>query len=148
MPFKPMTSLRRGIGSLWRGIDATRRFVLNLLFLIILIMLLWAMFGGGIKPLAPKTALVLDLKGELVEEKAGSVRDSVVAGLAGNARRLIQLRDVLTVLDAAAKDGNIDSVVLLLDEMDGGGLASLREFGAAVDRVKAAGKTVVAWGGT
>src|SRR5205085_7613612 len=42
----------------------------------------------------------------------------------------------------------INSVVLLLDEMDGGGLASLREFGAAVERVKAAGKTVVARGGT
>jgi protease-4 len=126
-----MSSLRRGFGSLWRGLDATRRFVLNLLFLIIVIMLLWAMFGGGIKPLAPKTALVLDLKGELVEEKAGSVRDSLVAGLSGNARHLIQLRDVLTALDAAAKDSNIDSVVLLLDEMDGGGLASLREFGAA-----------------
>jgi protease-4 len=148
MPFKPMTTLRRGLGSLWRGLDATRRFVLNLLFLIILIMLLWAMFGGGIKPLAPKTALVLDLKGELVEEKAGSVRDSAVAALSGNARRLIQLRDVLNALDAAAKDSNINSVVLLLDEMDGGGLASLREFGAAVERVKAAGKTVVAWGGT
>jgi protease-4 len=148
MSFKPMTTLRRGLGSLWRGLDATRRFVLNFLFLIILIMLLWAMFGGGIKPLAPKTALVLDLKGELVEEKAGSVRDSAVAALSGNARKLIQLRDVLNALDAASKDSNINSVVLLLDEMDGGGLASLREFGAAVERVKAAGKTVVAWGGT
>jgi protease-4 len=148
MSLKPMSSLRRGLGSLWRGLDATRRFVLNLVFLVILIMLLWAIFGGGIKPLAPKTALVLDLKGELVEEKAGSVRDSLVAGLSGNARRSIQLRDVLRALDTAAKDSNINGVVLLLDEMDGGGLASLREFGAAVERVKAAGKTVVAWGGT
>jgi protease-4 len=148
MSFKPMTSLRRGVGALWRGLDATRRFVLNLFFLVILIMLLWAIFGGGLKPLGPKTALVLDLKGELVEEKAGSVRDSAVAALSGNARRVIQLRDVLNTLDAAAKDANINSVVLLLDEMDGGGLASLREFGAAVERVKAAGKTVVAWGGT
>jgi protease-4 len=148
MSFKPMSSLRRGLGSLWRGLDATRRFVLNLVFLVILIMLLWAIFGGGIKPLAPKTALVLDLKGELVEEKAGSVRDSLVAGLSGNARRSIQLRDVLRALDTAAKDSNINGVVLLLDEMDGGGLASLREFGAAVERVKAAGKPVVAWGGT
>ncbi len=147
MPFKPISSLRRGIGGLWRGIDATRRFVLNLLFLVIVIVLLSVLFGGGLKPLAPKTALVLDLKGELVEEKAGSVRDSVVAGLSGNARRTIQLRDVLRALDTAAKDSNIDSVVLLLDEMDGGGLASLREFGAAVERVKAAGKRVVAWGG-
>jgi protease-4 len=146
MSFKPISSLRRGIGALWRGIDATRRFVLNFLFLVILVALLWALFGGGIKPLAPKTALVLDLKGELVEERAGSARDAVVAGLSGNARHLVQLRDVLHALDTAAKDPNIGSVLVLMDEMDGGGLAMLHEIGAAIDRVRAAGKTVVAWG--
>jgi protease-4 len=148
MTTKPKSSLRRGIGAFWRGLDATRRFVLNLIFLLIVIALLWAIFGGGMKPLQPKTALVLDLKGELVEESAGSVRDTLVAGLSGNATKKVQLRDVLTALDAAAKDGNINSVVLLLDDMDGGGLAMLHEIGAALDRVKAAGKTVVAWGGT
>jgi protease-4 len=146
MSFKPISSLRRGVGALWRGIDATRRFVLNCVFLVILVALLWALFGGGIKPLAPKTALVLDLKGELVEERAGSARDAVVAGLSGNARHLVQLRDVLHALDTAAKDPNITSVLVLMDEMDGGGLAMLHEIGAAIDRVRAAGKTVVAWG--
>jgi len=148
MSFKPLSSLRRGLGALWRGVDATRRFVLNLIFLLILIAFVWALFGGGLKPLAPKTALVLDLKGELVEERAGSVRDSVVAGLSGNGRRLVRLPDVLKALDGAAKDANVSEVLLLLDEMDGGGLASLREIGAAVERVKAAGKRVVAWGGS
>jgi len=148
MSFKPLSSLRRGLGALWRGLDATRRFVLNLIFLLILIAFVWALFGGGLKPLAPKTALVLDLKGELVEERAGSVRDSVVAGLSGNGRRLVRLPDVLKALDGAAKDANVSEVLLLLDEMDGGGLASLREIGAAVERVKAAGKRVVAWGGS
>ncbi|WP_198117280.1 signal peptide peptidase SppA [Massilia rhizosphaerae] len=147
MSFQPLSSLRRGVGALWRGLDATRRFVLNLLFLIILIALVWSMFGGGLKPIAPKTALVLDLKGELVEERAGSVRDSLVAGLSGNGRRLVQLPDVLKALDTAAKDPNVGDVLLLLDEMQGGGLASVREIGAAVERVKAAGKRVVAWGG-
>ena len=148
MSFKPLSSLRRGLGALWRGLDATRRFVLNLIFLLILIAFVWSLFGGGLKPLAPKTALVLDLKGELVEERAGSVRDSVVAGLSGNGRRLVRLPDVLKALDGAAKDSNVSEVLLLLDEMDGGGLASLREIGAAVERVKAAGKRVVAWGGS
>jgi protease-4 len=147
MSFKPLSSLRRGVGALWRGLDATRRFVLNLLFLIILVALVWGMFGGGLKPIAPKTALVLDLKGELVEERAGSVRDSLVAGLSGNGRRLVQLPDVLKALDTAAKDPNVSDVLLLLDEMQGGGLASVREIGGAVERVKAAGKRVVAWGG-
>ncbi|MCS0628412.1 signal peptide peptidase SppA [Telluria mixta] len=147
MSFKPISSLRRGIGALWRGLDATRRFVLNLIFLIILIAFFWAMFGGGLKPLAPKTALVLDLKGELVEERAGSVRDSVVAGLSGNGRRLVRLPDVLKALDGAAKDNNVNEVLVLLDELDGGGLASVREIGAGIERVKAAGKRVVVWGG-
>ncbi|MFS2215716.1 signal peptide peptidase SppA [Telluria sp. Tellsp104] len=147
MSFKPFSSLRRGIGALWRGLDATRRFVLNIIFLVILIAFFWALFGGGLKPLAPKTALVLDLKGELVEERAGSVRDSVVAGLAGNGRRLVRLPDVLKALDGAAKDSNVSEVLVLLDELDGGGLASVREIGAGIERVKAAGKRVVVWGG-
>lgn len=147
MSFKPLSSLRRGVGMLWRGLDATRRFVLNMLFLLILIVFLVALFGGGAKPLADKTALVLELRGDLAEQATGSVSDQLLANVGGETRRTIQLRDMLTVLDAAAKDDNIDSVVLMLDELDGGGLAMLREIGAAIDRVKAAGKRVVAWGG-
>ncbi len=147
MSFKPLSSLRRGIGMLWRGLDATRRFVLNMLFLLILIVFLVALFGGGAKPLADKTALVLELRGDLAEQTTGSVGDQLLSNIGGETRRTIQLRDLLTVLDAAAKDEKIGSVVLMLDELDGGGLAMLREVGAAIDRVKAAGKRVVAWGG-
>ena len=147
MSFKPLTSLRRGIGMFWRGLDATRRFVLNALFLIIVIALLVAMFGGGAKPLVSKTALVLELRGDLVEQHSGYLRDALLSNVGGETRRMIELRDLLVVLDAAAKDKNIGSVLLMLDELDGGGLAMLHEVGAAIDRVKAAGKPVVAWGG-
>ena len=147
MSFKPLSSLRRGIGALWRGLDATRRFVLNFFFLLLVIVLLIAIFSGGAKPLAAKTALVLELRGDLAEQNTGSFSDTLVGSIGGETRRTIQLRDLLTVLNAAAKDDKVGSVVLLLDEMDGGGLAQLREVGAAIDRVKAAGKRVVAWGG-
>ncbi|KQQ96780.1 signal peptide peptidase SppA [Massilia sp. Leaf139] len=147
MSFKPMTSLRRGFGIFWRGLDATRRFVLNSLFLLILIAFLWALFSGGAKPLTAKTALVLELRGELVEEHSSALRDTLLSNVGGNTRRMIELRDLLTVLDAAAKDKNIGSVYLMLDELDGAGLAMLHEVGAAIDRVKAAGKPVIAWGG-
>jgi protease-4 len=142
-----MSSLRRGFGAFWRALDATRRTVLNLIFLGLVILLLWAMFGGGVKPLASKTALVLDLKGDLVEQHTGGLRESLLAGVGGESKRTVQLRDVLTVLDAAAKDSNISSVVLILDEMDSAGLAMLHEVGSAIDRVKAAGKPVIAWSG-
>ena len=146
MSFKPLSSLRRGAGMFWRALDATRRTILNLLFLAFLIILLWAIFGGGIKPLQSKTALVLDLKGALVEQSTGSVRDALMANVSGDVKRTVQLRDVLTALDAAAVDANVGSVVLLLEDMDGAGMAMLNEVGLALERVKAAGKPVIAWG--
>ncbi|MBC7453793.1 MAG: signal peptide peptidase SppA [Massilia sp.] len=147
MSFQPLSSLRRGFGMFWRAIDATRRTVLNLLFLLILIIIIGAMLGGGSTAIAPKTSLVLEIKGDVVEQHAGNVRDALMSNLSGDAQRSVQLRDLLTVLDMAAKDKNIGSVVLLLDELDDAGLATLHEVGAAIDRVKAAGKPVVAWGG-
>lgn len=146
MSFKPMTSLRRGFGMFWRFIDATRRTLLNLIFLAIVIFIVVAMFGGGVKPLVPKTALVLDVKGTMVEQSSGNVRDALLANVGGgDVKRTVQLRDVLTALDNAAKDDAIGSVVLLLEDMDGAGMAMLNEVGAAVDRVKAARKPVIAW---
>jgi protease-4 len=149
MSFKPLSFLRRSAGMAWRALDASRRAALNLLFLLIIIVLVAAMFGGGVKPLTNKTALVLDLKGKLVEQHTGTARDAFLANVSGGEKRGVQLRDVLTVLDAAAKDAHISSVVLLLDDFGGaGGLAMLHEVGAALDRVKAAGKPIVAWGGS
>jgi protease-4 len=131
----------------WRALDFGRRAILNLLFLIVLLALAWAIFFGGVKPLASKTMLVLDLKGELVEQASGGARDALMASVTGGeSHRTVQLRDVRNVLDAAAKDGQIAGAVLLLDEMQGGGQASLREVAAAIDRFRASGKKVVAWG--
>ena len=147
MSSKPKSTLRRGFGMLWRGIDATRRTVLNVLFLLILLVLVIALFSGGAKPVTAKTSLVLELKGEIVEQHPGNVRDAVMSSLSGETRRTVQVRDLLTVLDEAAKDSNVSSVLLMLDELDGAGLAALHEVGSAIDRVKAAGKPVIAWGG-
>jgi len=62
-----------------------------------------------------RTALILDLRGHIVEQHSGTAKDALLAEAQGNARRTIQLRDVLTVLDAASKDKRINSAVLLLD---------------------------------
>lgn len=136
-----------GLGYAWRALDFGRRAVLNVLFLIVLILLAIAIFSGGPKPLGGKTMLVLDLKGELVEQGAAGVREAVKANLlGGEVRRTVQLRDVRNVLDTAARDPQIAGAVLLLDELEGGGQASLREVAGAIERFKASGKKVVAWG--
>jgi protease-4 len=149
MSFKPFSAIGRGFGMFWRALDATRRTIFNVLFLAIVVAILVGMFSGGVKPLSEKTALVLELKGEMVEQSSASVQETLMSGIgAGDTRHTIQLRDVLTVLDAASRDSNISTVVLLLDEFNVSGMANLHEMGAALERVKAAGKKVVAWGGS
>jgi protease-4 len=147
MSFSPLSAVRRGVAFCWRLLDAGRRTVLNLLFLGLLIAIAYALFGGGIKPLSPRTTLVLDFKGTLVEQTSGGAREALLTSVrGGEARKMVQLRDVLAVLDAAAKDPNIGAAVLLADELQGGGQAMLREVAAGLDRFKASGKPVVAWG--
>ena len=148
MAFKPLSALRRAFGMLWHAVDVSRRTFMNLLFLLFVVIVVSIMSSGGVKPIGEKTALVLELKGDLVEQYQSSFHDTVLDSVAGDSKRSVRLRDLLRVLDAAAKDKNIGTVVLLLDQMNGGGLAQLREIGAAIERVKAAGKKVVAWGGT
>ena len=146
MSLNPFPPLRRGIVFLWRTLDATRRLVLNLLFLAIVGAVLYALFGGGLKPLAPKTTLVLDLQGQLVEQHSGGVREALISNVRGDAKKTVQLRDVLTVLDAAGKDPSIGGAVLLMDDLEGGGQASLHEVAGALDRFRATGKKITAWG--
>ncbi|OYO30034.1 signal peptide peptidase SppA [Janthinobacterium sp. PC23-8] len=146
MSLNPFPPLRRGLAAFWRALDATRRAVFNLIFLLIVIAILIAIFGGGAKPLQEKTTLVLDLQGPLVEETPGGVREAVLANVSGDVKKTVQLRDVLAVLDTAAKDKHIGAMVLLLDDLEGGGLASLREVAAGIERFRASGKKVTAWG--
>ena len=146
MSLNPFPPLRRGFGAFWRALDATRRAVFNLIFLLIVIAILIGIFGGGAKPLQDKTTLVLDLQGPLVEEAPGGVREAVLANVSGEVKKSVQLRDVLAVLDTAAKDKNVGAMVLLLDDLESGGLASLREVAAGIERFRASGKKVTAWG--
>ncbi|MEP7057747.1 MAG: signal peptide peptidase SppA [Caldimonas sp.] len=139
-------SARKVLGRLWWLLGASRRAFFNLLFLALVILALVAWVKRG--PPAPleKTALVFDLHGAISEQKAGNVRQSVLNRVRGASGQKVQLRDVRTVLEAAAADPKIERVVLVLDDFDGAGAAMLHEVTAAIDRFKASGKPVVAWG--
>ena len=93
------------------------------------------------------TVLVLDLKGVLVEESPGGLRDQVLGEIQGKLSETIRLRDLAKTLELAAKDKRIDRVLLKLDDFQGGGLVSLREAASAIEKFKASGKPVIAWSG-
>jgi len=136
----------RWLAKFWSMVDSTRRVVLNLLFLAVVIALVIAVAKRGPPALEEETALVLDLKGTIVEQHAAGLRARALAQATGQEARNTQLRDVLAVLDAAANDPKIARVVLMLDDLQGAGLPVLREVAAALERFKAGGKSVVAWG--
>ena len=105
----------------------------------------WFVFYADKLSLDDHTVLVMDLKGVLVEETPGGLKDKFIGELQGNATETVRLRDVVMTLELAAKDKHIDKVLLKLDDFQGGGLVSLREAASAIEKFKVSGKQVVAW---
>jgi protease-4 len=146
MPERP-GFFRRFLLGFWRLLDFSRRLVFNVLFMVIVVVVLIAWFTGDRPPrLLPDTALVLNLQGNLVEEYTVGPREAAIAEALGDERFETRLRDLIAALDTAATDPQITRAVLVLDEMGGAGQASLREVAAGLERFKASGKPVVAWG--
>ena len=143
-------SIGAGVGKvlrgLWRALEFSRRLVFNLLFALLLIgaLVLWA--KSGPPTLQDKTTLVLDLQGPVVEQFSGSARDKVIGQLQGDDASQIRLRDLLEVIDTATRDPKVNQMLLRLDGLGAMGLPMLRDVAAALQRFKAAGKSVVAYG--
>src|SRR2546423_4995033 len=142
----PPGLVRRSLGFLWAFIDGTRRAILNLLFLGIIAALLVLWLTDTRPKVADDTALVLSINGRIVEQYTGGAAEAALSEALGERRRETQLRDLLDAIDAAADDPKITSALLLLDDFDGAGLATLHEVAAALGRLREAGKPVIAWG--
>jgi protease-4 len=133
----------------WRVLDGTRRALLNLLLLIVIVALVTSALRHGPAPLADKTILVLKLDGNLVEQFSGSPREQLMAQAQGQSTpRQTRLRDVLRALDAAATDPKISAVLLDTEDLNSVGMAGLHEVAAGIQRFKATakGKPVLSYG--
>jgi protease IV len=150
-------SVRRGpIASffvgLWDVMNFTRRLILNLLFfgllfLFLIIFVIAASSGGGVKPLRDRTTLVIAPEGRLVEQYSTDPAMRALAKLTGDeSAEEIQLRDLLRAIDAAREDKKIERVLLRMDKLQPSGYASLREVAAALAKLRESGKQVVAFG--
>lgn len=148
MPADRPGVLRRMLGSFWSAVDALRRFVLNLIFLLIVVLVAATWLAGTSHVrIQADTALVLNVKGNIVEQYTGSAREAELAESLGGEAREMQVRDLVEGIDAAARDDRISRMVLILDDMGSAGLAKLREVARALERFKGHGKQVIAWSG-
>lgn len=134
--------LRRIFGGAWRTLNFTRQLVLNLIFVLILVVVLAAVFGSR-PSLAPDTALVIAPSGAIVEQYATDPSSRAVSMMLGNPLQEVQLRDLLAAIDRAGADARIERIVFIPDEITSIGLATAREIGSALERFRQTGKQVI-----
>ncbi len=137
-----MAKLLRAI---WYGLDTLRR-VLHLVLLLALFIAVLAGVASSVAPVPSTAALVISPGGALVEQLEGSPLDRAIAQFNNQAEPQTLVRDITDSLDYAANDDRIKTVVLDLDGLESGGLAKLQTIAQAIDKVRAAGKKVIAFG--
>ncbi len=117
-----------------------------------LVLILMLMFFGGLYAAlsaspypesAHSGALRLDISGPIVEQPVEPTVFDVAGG--GAIMREYRLRDVLHALDTAAEDDRIEAVALDLDIFAGGGQTAVANAADALQRVRQAGKPVIAY---
>lgn len=128
------------------AIDLTRRIVLNLIFVLILIAIVVAMFTSGPAKLKDKTTLIIDLKGAIVEQYSGDPTQRAIDEALGAEVAEVRLRDIRRVLELAAKDPKISAVLLRLDSLGSAGISTLREVAKAITDFRATGKEIYSYG--
>lgn len=151
-----MNQVKRGpVASFFYGIWTLIRVTNHLVFLAIAVFLFFifvlgllasAGSSGGVKTIDEKTALVLNLDGQLVEQYSTDPISRAFEEATGDGQHEIQLRDVLKVLKAAKTDKKIDRILLQTDGLSVTGFAALRDVAAALRDFKTSGKQIIAHG--
>lgn len=128
----------------WKIIVAIKD-ALALLFLLIFFWLLFGFLSGSPNPASVTDgALVLKLNGSIVEQPA-DVDLMTALQMSADTPREYRARDVIRALETAATDDRVKAVVLDLERFMGGGQVTLGDVGAAIDKVRAAKKPVLAY---
>lgn len=142
--------LRRFFGGIWRAISLVRHITFNLIFAILFIFILVSIFSGDDKVEVPESAaLVLNLSGDLVEEKRYvDPLDQVLNESMGSEEEEpeILVTDLLKTIQAAKTDERIKAIVLDLSSFGSGSMDKLTMVGSALQDFKATGKKVLATG--
>lgn len=129
-----------GIGSV---ITFSRNLVMNIIFILFLILLLAAIGSNAPKPLPEKFALQIAPSGILVDQR--SYMDTASLLLKDeNEESETLVRDVVDAINRAADDKRINTIVLELGGLDGGGITKMSEIGQALQAFKAKEKHIIA----
>jgi protease-4 len=135
---------------IWTGINFSRRLVLNILFLLLVIVFIAGITSDEDKiTVEDGSVLRLNLNGPIVEEKTyvDPIEAAISDATSGSeVPSEILLDDIVKVINEAAKDERITVLLLDLQEMPKAHLNKLKQITNAIDRFKETGKKVIASG--
>ncbi|WP_394174483.1 signal peptide peptidase SppA [Thalassotalea litorea] len=141
---------KRIFSKLWKIINTSRIIFLNLVFFLFVIIFFSAVFDDSDTVKVPDTAaLVLNLKGDLVEQKRYvDPMDKLLSESLGQEeeRPEILVTDVIDVIETAKSDDRIQTLVIYPQNLMGAGLHHLQMISDAVTDFKESGKEVVSFG--
>ncbi|HJS40004.1 MAG TPA: signal peptide peptidase SppA [Sphingomicrobium sp.] len=131
----------RFLGAIWKLLVGIKD-ALVLIFMLLFFGFLYIGLSARPNPVG-EGVLVVDLDGAVVEQPSAPDTAELITG--SSRLQEYRLRDLVAALDAAKDDKRIKAVALDLDGFVGGGQTALGDLGAALDRVRKAGKPVVAY---
>lgn len=144
-PRKP-GSIRRFFRFLGRAINWLRVTLSNLVFLLILLFIVFALTSAEDPLVLPDSfALTLSPSGFLVDEESYVAPVEMLMN-GGNESFETPVRDLVKAIDNGRQDPRVSALVLELDDMLGGGISKLEEIGAALGRFKETDKPIIATG--
>lgn len=138
------------LSGIWRLFTITRSIILNIIFIIFIIGFITMLSADADRIVVPdETALVLNLAGDLVEQKQEvNPLDAFIVEALGEKEENpeVLLADVLDVIAKAKTDDRVQLLVLQLQGLKSAGLSKLQDLGAALVDFKSSGKQIVALG--
>ena len=141
---KNQSLLKRSLSGIWSAINTTRRVVLNLLFLLIVIAVFVMMFSSDKPNVADTTALVIKPNGQLVEQLTAKTLEQKIDEARGVAVNETLLKDVLDAIEMAKDDDRIQVLVFNFSSFTGARLTKLQDLAEAIKDFKTSGKKVIA----
>ena len=138
------STIRKLFQGTCRGIDATRRVFVNLLFLLLIVALLFILFQDDSPEIADSTALLIAPKGQLVEQLTGQSLERMINEARGTVTPEVLLKDVIDAINAGKNDDRVKALVLDLSAFGGARMTKLQDVRDAIIDFKSSGKKVIA----
>ena len=127
-------------------VSALRLLVVNVLFLLVLVIVFLGISGGEIPKIPERGALMLDLKGSLVDQTSYvDPLQRLMGGVTPEQHETL-VQDVIDAVRYASEDPRITTLVLKLDDLAFGGISKIQEISLVLEEFRRSGKKIIAIG--